>query len=151
MDATTNFLRTAVERRYRDFRAGAAASAATIALGAVALGFATTAAFGQLSTIMGPVAAATVTACAYAAATGLILAVRALRRRATRSRDEAAPSMSSGAEGEKAWRMHPGQVSAVESDALLMQALKLGSELSTMQLLFVALFGGFVAGRNIRK
>ena len=142
--------RASVQRRCREFWSDIAVSAVVLALCVVALGIATAAAFGELRTITGGILAATILAGAYAAAAILIAAIRAMRRRTTRLLVKAAAQTQAGP-ADDPWRLGPDQVSAVETEALLMQALKLGSELSTTQLLLLALFGGFVTGRTIRK
>ena len=150
IEMLTAILRTTVERRYRDFRFGVAVSTAVVSLGAISLGFATAAAFSLLRSVTGTVAAETILAGAYAGTAVLVAAVQMLRRRASRRPNVTASSRATSGTDDIP-QIQPGQAAAVGSEAPLMQALKLGSELSTMQLLAVALLGGIVAGRNFRK
>ena len=145
------FLRSAVGRRWRDLRSDVAVLAAVVLLGTVSLGFATAAAFAQLRTVAGTVEAATIMAGAYAAVAILTAAVWMLRRRGSRVRATSpAPGEATSATVDPL-QVHASEAGVLESQTLLMQAMKLGSELSTPQLLVAALIGGFVAGRNIRK
>ena len=150
IETLTAILRGIAERRYREFQFGVAVSAAVVLLGAVSLGFATVAAFTQLRTVVGAVATEAILAGAYAGAAVLLAGVRMLRRRTSRRTIATASSRAMSGIGDIP-QAQPRQAAAVETAEPLMQALKLGSELSTTQLLVVALLGGIVAGRNLRK
>ena len=144
-------LRSAVWRRCREFGSATATLIAVVSLGTISLGFASFAAFAQLRSVVGAVSAATIMAGVYAATAILVAAVQALRQRVSRPHAASPPSMSAMSASSVPMTLRLREDGAMESQALLIQAMKLGGELSTTQFLVVALLGGFLTGRAIRK
>ena len=148
--AVLDFVRQTIARQCRDIRSDAFILTIVALSGIASLAFASFAAFAWLRGVAGDVAAAAIMAGAYGAIAMLIALVRALRRR--RSRHEKEPHVNrEAAENGRPSGDRRTDTAEIDTQALLAQAMKLGNELSTMQLLAVALLGGILAGRNIRK
>jgi hypothetical protein len=137
----------AAERRLRDVRRGAVVGAAVALLAAVSLGFATFAAYACLRASEGPALAALIVGAAYGLLALAIWAIGTARRRPRPQRPTATPPpedidalpRSSAAAG-------------TEQDLLaLIAALRLGRELSPMELVALALVGGLIAGKKLGK
>jgi hypothetical protein len=143
----TGSLGAAVERRLRDCLLGGIAATAITLFAAVSLAFGTFAAYVYFRTSDGRVIAALIVSAAYGLLAIAIWAIGVARRRSSRLRRVASASGS------------PGNIDALlqalggtpQEQLALAAALRLGGELSAMQLLALALIGGFVAGRKIGK
>jgi|SRR5579864_8521056 len=141
----TGLFGAAVERRLRDCLLGGVAATAITLFASVSLAFGTFAAYVYFRTSDGRVIAALIVSAAYGLLAIAIWAIGVGRRRSSRLRRAASAS--------------PGNVDSLlqalggtpQEQLALAAALRLGSELSAMQLLALALIGGFVAGRKLGK
>src|SRR5579863_3454199 len=137
----TGLLGAAVERRIRDCLLGGIAAAAITLFAAVSLAFGTFAAYIYFRTSEGRVIAALIVSTAYGMLAIAIWAIGMARRRFSRLRRAASASASPG-NADSLLRALGG---TPQEQLALAAALRLGGELSTMQLLVLALIGGFVA------
>lgn len=152
IDGLIDFLSGAAERRLRDCLLGSILAVLGALFAAVSLGFATFAGYASLRASEGAVAAALIVCAAYGLFALSIWTI-ALLRRSSRRRPARAPAAPAPAS--------PGSLEALlqslnaggapQDQAALAVAMQLGRELSTMQLLAVALVGGFLAGRRLGK
>jgi hypothetical protein len=148
----TDLLEAATERRLRDFLLGVSAVAAVALFAVVSLGFGTFAAYVCLRASQGHVAAALIICVAYGLLAITILAIRvARRRRARRLRLAARASALASPENIDSLLENLVAAGAQQDQLALVAAMRLGRELSTMQLLALALVGGFIAGRKLTK
>jgi hypothetical protein len=138
----------AAERCVHDSLLTVAAVTAAALFTAVSLGFATFAGYEYCRAWDGHVAAALIVAAIYALLAIAILAIEAARRRAARLRRAAAaaspPAVDSLLQSQATPDAPPEQLA-------LIAAMRLGRELSTMQLLALTLAAGFMAGRKLRE
>ena len=138
----------AAERCLHDSLLGAATFTAAALFTAVSLGFATFAAYGYFRASEGPVAAALVVAATYGLLAIAILAIGIARRRAARLRRAAAASSPRNVD---ALIQSLAATGAPQDQLALIGAMRLGRELSTMQLLVLTIAAGFMAGRKLYK
>ena len=139
----------AAERCLHDSLLGVATFTAAALFTAVSLGFATFAAYDYFRASEGPVAAALIVAAAYGLLAIAILAIGVARRRAARLRRAAAAA--SPRECRCAASVCGRERTRRRKQLALIAAMRLGRELSTMQLLALTLAAGFMAGKNLRK
>jgi hypothetical protein len=145
----TGLLSAAAERRLGDFLLGAAAVAGMVALfAAVSLGFGAFAIYAYLQASQGRVVAALIVCAAFGAAAIAICAITMARRRARRSRLAARASSARAGDIDSLLR-HLAAAGAQQDQLAL--AARLARELSPMQLLALALAGGFIAGKKLAK
>jgi hypothetical protein len=144
----TGLLSAAAERRLGDFLLGAAVAGMVALLAAISLGFGAFAVFAYLRASQGSVVAALIVCAAFGAAAIAICAIAMARRRGRRSR-QAAKASSARAEDIDSLLQH--LVAACGQQDQLALAARLGRELSPMQLLALALVGGFIAGKKLTK
>ena len=138
----------ATQRRLRDFLLGAAVAGMAALFAAVSLGFGVFALYAYLQASQGRVVAASIICAAFAATAIAIWATGIARRRARRSRRAA---MASSAPVEDIDALLRRFVAAGAEGDQLATAARLGRELSPMQLLALALVGGFIAGQKLSK
>ena len=115
---------------------------------AVSLGFGAFAAYAYLQASQGRVVAALILCAAFGATAIAIWAIAMARRRARRSR-LAARASSAPVEDIDTLLRHLVAAGAQQDQLAL--AARLGRELSPMQLLALALVGGFIAGKKLAK
>ena len=144
----TGLLSAAAERRLGDFLLGAAVAAMVALFAAVSLGFGAFAIYAYLQASQGRVVAALIVCAAFGAAAIAICAIAMARRRARRSR-QAAKASSARAGDINSLLRHLAAAGAQQDQLAL--AARLGRELSPMQLLALALAGGFIAGKKLAK
>ena len=142
----TGLLGAAAERRLSDFFLAAAAAGMAALFVAISLGFGTFGVYVYLRASQGRVAAALIVCAAYAAAAVAIWAIAMARRRARRLRLAAKASASEDIE---ALLRHLAAAGAGQKQ--LAAAMRLGRELSPMELFALALVGGFIAGKKLAK
>ena len=145
----TGLLGAATERRMGDFLLGAAVAGMVALFAAVSLGFGAFAAYAYLQASQGRVVAALIVCAAFGATAITIWAVAMARRRARRSRLAAMASASASVEDLNSILRHLVAAGAQQDQLAL--AARLGRELSPMQLLALALVGGFIAGKKLAK
>ena len=144
----------AAKRRLRNYLLGIGAVAASTLLAAASLGFGTFAAYVYLRASQGPVTAALIVCAAYGllAITSLaILAIGVARRRAGLLRRATAASAPPSPGNFDSLLQSLAAAGATQDQLALVAAMRRGRELSPMQLLAVALVGGFIAGRKLGK
>ncbi len=145
----TGLLGGAAERRLRDFLLGVAAAGAVALSAAISLGFGAFAVYAYLQASQGRVVAALIVCAAFGATAITIWAVAMARRRARRLRLAAMASASASVEDLNSILRH--LVAAGAQQDQLAAAMRLGRELSPMQLFALALVGGFIAGKKLAK
>lgn len=145
----TGFLGAAAERRLGDFLLGVAAAGVVALSAAISLGFGTFAVYAYLRASQGRVVAALIVCAAFGATAITIWAVGMARRRARRLRLAAMASASASVEDLNSILQH--LVAAGAQQDQLAAAMRLGRELSPMQLFALALVGGFIAGKKLAK
>ena len=148
----TGLLGAAVERRLHDCLFGVVATAVVGLFATVSLGFGTFAAYATLGASEGRVVAALIVGAAYGLTAIAIWGVWAARRHAGRPRRAAAaaaPAASSGTVDSLLQSLAAGGTSP--DQPALIAAMRLGRELAPMELLALALLGGFIAGRKLDK
>ncbi len=145
----TGLLGAATERRLGDFLLGAAAAGAVALFAAVSLGFGTFAVYAYLRASQGRIVAALIVCAAYGATAITIWAIGMARRRARRLRLAAMASASAPVEDIDSLLQHLLAAGAQQDQ--LAAAMRLGRELSPMQLFALALVGGFIAGKKLAK
>ena len=145
----TGFLGAAAERRLGDFLLGVAAAGVVALSAAISLGFGTFAVYAYLRASQGRVVAALIVCAAFGATAITIWAVAMARRRARRLRLAAMASASASVEDLNSILQH--LVAAGAKQDQLAAAMRLGRELSPMQLFALALVGGFIAGKKLAK
>ena len=138
----------AAERRLGDFLLGAAVAGMVALFAAVSLGFGAFAIYAYLQASQGRVVAALIVCAAFGAAAIAICAIAMARRRARRSRQAAKASSARAGDIDSLLR-HLAAAGAQQDQLAL--AARLGRELSPMQLLALALAGGFIAGKKLTK
>lgn len=133
----------------RDFLIGMVGAEVVTLLGAVSLGFGTFAGYAHLSATQGPVFAGLVIAAAYGvvAVTGGIALARwhASSSKAVPAEEPAPP------ENLEALLRSLAGAGTPQDQMALIAALKVGREVSPMQLLAISLISGFFAGRTTRR
>ena len=139
----------AAERRLGDFLLGAAAAGAVALFAAVSLGFGTFAVYVYLRASQGRIVAALIVCAAYGASAITIWAIGMARRRARRLRLAAMASRRRPLEDIDSLLQH--LLAAGAQQEQLAAAMRLGRELSPMQLFALALVGGFIAGKKLTK
>ena len=144
----TGLLSAAAERRLGDFLLGAAVAGMVALFAAVSLGFGAFAIYAYLQASQGRVVAALIVCAAFGAAAIAICAIAMARRRARRSRQAA--KASSARAGDIDLLLRHLAAAGAQQDQLALAA-RLGRELSPMQLLALALAGGFIAGKKLTK
>ena len=145
----TGLLGAAAERRLGDFLLGVAAAGVVALSAAISLGFGTFAVYAYLRASQGRVVAALIVCAAFGATAITIWAVGMARRRARRLRLAAMASASAPVEDLDSLLQH--LVAAGAQQDQLAAAMRLGRELSPMELFALALVGGFIAGKKLAK
>jgi hypothetical protein len=145
----TGLLGGAAERRLGDFLLGVAAAGVVALSAAISLGFGTFAVYAYLRASQGRVVAALIVCAAFGTTAITIWAVGMARRRARRLRLAAMASASASVEDLNSILQH--LVAAGAQQDQLAAAMRLGRELSPMQLFALALVGGFIAGKKLAK
>jgi Kef-type K+ transport system membrane component KefB len=143
----TGLLGASAERRLGDLLLGVAVAGMVALCAVVSLGFGTFAVYIYLRASQGRVVAALILCAAYGATAIAIWAIAMARRRARRSR--LAPVAPASAPVEDIDSLLRRLAAAGAEQEQLALAARLGRELSPMQLLALALVGGFIAGRNL--
>ena len=146
----TGLLGGAAERRLGDLLFAAAAAGAVALFAAVSLGFGTFAVYVYLRASQGRIVAALIVCAAYGASAIAIWAIGMARRRARRLR-LAAMASSAPAPLEDLDSLLLHVLAAGAQQEQLAAAMRLGRELSPMQLFALALIGGFIAGKKLAK
>ena len=142
-------LRAATERRLQDFLLCVAAATLVDMFGAVSLGFGTFAVYVHLRASEGRVVAALIVCAAYGLVAITIGAIWLARRRGGRLRRAASASASPGTVESLLQAL---AAAGTPQDPLVLDAaMRLGRALSPMQLVALALIGGFIAGRKPGK
>jgi len=145
----TGLLGGAAERRLGDFLLGVVAAGVVALSAAISLGFGTFAVYAYLRASQGRVVAALIVCAAFGTTAITIWAVGMARRRARRLRLAAMASASASVEDLNSILQH--LVAAGAQQDQLAAAMRLGRELSPMQLFALALVGGFIAGKKLAK
>ena len=145
----TNLLDVATERRFRAFLLGVGAAAVVTMFAIASLGFGALGAYGYLRPMEGSVAAALI----LGAASGVLaLAIGAFtwtRRRARRMQANAAASTPAG--NVNSFLQGFIATGAPDQQSTLDAAMRFAHDMTPMQLVALALIGGFIAGRKLRK
>jgi hypothetical protein len=139
------------ERRLSNFVLGVGAAAAVALFASVSLGFGTFAAYVYLRASQGRVVAALIVCAAYGMFAIAIWTIEGARRRASRLRRADAASPPTSLENVDLLLQYLGAANGPQGQSALLAATRLGRELSPMQLLVLALIGGFIAGRKLGK
>jgi hypothetical protein len=145
----TGLLGAAAEQRLGDFLLAVAGAGIMALFATVSLGFGTFAVYAYLRASQGRVVAALIICAAYGATAITIWAIGMARRRARRLRLAAMASASAPVADIDSLLRHLVAAGA-QQDQLALVA-RLGRELSPMQLLALALIGGFIAGKKLAK
>ena len=145
----TNLLDVATERHFRAFLLGVGAAAVVTMFAIASLGFGAFGAYGYLRPVVGPVA----TALILCGASGLLaLVIGAFiwtRRRARRMQANAAASTPAG--NVNSFLQGFIATGAPDQQSTLDAAMRFAHDMTPMQLVALALIGGFTAGRKLRK
>ena len=139
------------EQRLSNFARGVGAAAAVALFAAVSLGFGTFATYVYLRASQGRVVAALIVCAAYGMLAIAIWAIGVARRRASRLRRADAAPPPASPENVDLLLQYLVAASGPQGQSALLAATRLGRELSPMQLLVLALIGGFIAGRKLRN
>jgi len=145
----TNLLDVATERRFRAFLLGVGAAAVVTMFAITSLGFGAFAAYGYLRPVEGPVAAALILCAASGALALAIGAFTWTRRRARRMQANAAASTPAG--NVNSFLQGFIATGAPDQQSTLDAAMRFARDITPMQLVALALIGGFTAGRKLRK
>ena len=143
----TNLLDVATERRFRAFLLGVGAAAVVTMFAMASLGFGAFAAYGYLRPVEGPVAAALILCGASGLLALVIGAFTWTRRRARRMQANAAASTPAG----NSFLQSFIATGAPDQQSTLDAAMRFARDITPMQLVALALIGGFTAGRKLRK
>jgi hypothetical protein len=138
----TALLAAAAGRGPRNLLLGAAAATLAALFAAVSLGFGTFAAYIYLRASEGRVVAALIVAAAYGLLAITIGVIGAARQRAVRLRRAAAASAPASRGNVDSLLQHLAAAGSAENQQALVAA---------MQLLALALIGGFIAGRKLAR
>ncbi len=145
----TNLLDVATERRLRAFLLGVGAAAVVTMFAMASLGFAAFAAYGYLRPVEGPVAAALILCGASGLIALVIGAFTWTRRRARRMQASAAASTPAG--NVNSFLQGLIATGSPDQQSTLDAAMRLARDMTPMQLVALALIGGFTACRKLRK
>ena len=145
----TNLLDVATERRFRAFLLGVGAAAVVTMFAIASLGFGAFGAYGYLRPVVGPMGAALVLCGTFGLLALVIGAFTWTRRRARRMQANAAAStptrnVNSFLQGFIA-------TGAPDQQSTLDAAMRFARDITPMQLVALALIGGYTAGRKLRK
>jgi hypothetical protein len=150
----TGLLGYAAERSLSDVVSGIVAAMAVALLLATSLGFGTFAAYSYLRGLEGDVAAALIVGAAYGLAALTIWVFWAVHRRHVRRARCAAkvPALPPAPAGTVTSVLESLAAAGTPQDREVMAAaMRLGRELSPMQLLALVAIGGFIVGRKLDK
>ena len=145
----TNLLDVATERRFRAFLLGVGAAAVVTMFAMASLGFGAFAAYGYLRPVEGPVAAALILCGASGLLALVIGAFIWTRRRARRMQANAAASTP--ARNVNSFLQGFIATGAPDQQSTLDAAMRFARDITPMQLVALALIGGYTAGRKLRK
>ena len=145
----TNLLDVATERRFRAFLLGVGAAAVVTMFAMASLGFGAFAAYGYLRPVEGPVGAALILCGASGLLALVIGAFTWTRRRARRRQANAAASTPAG--NVNSFLQGFIATGAPDQQSTLDAAMRFARDITPMQLVALALIGGFTAGRKLRK
>jgi uncharacterized membrane protein len=145
----TNLLDVATERRFRAFLLGVGAAAVVTMFAMASLGFGAFAAYGYLRPVVGPMGAALVLCGTFGLLALVIGAFTWTRRRARRMQANAAASTP--AENVNSFLQGFIATGAPDQQSTLDAATRFARDITPMQLVALALIGGFTAGRKLRK
>jgi len=145
----TNLLEVATERRFRAFLLGVGAAAVVTMFAMASLGFGAFAAYGYLRPVEGPAAAALILCAASGALALAIGAFTWTRRRARRMQANAAASTLAG--NVNSFLQGFIATGAPDQQSTLDAVMRFARDMTPMQLVALALIGGFTAGRKLRK
>jgi hypothetical protein len=145
----TNLLDVATVRYFRVSLLGVGAAAVVTIFAITSLGFGAFAAFGYLRPVEGPAAAALILCAASGALALAIGAFTWTRRRARRMRPNAAASTPAG--NVNSFLQSFIATGAPDQQSTLDGAMRFARDMTPMQLVALALIGGFTAGRKVRK
>jgi hypothetical protein len=144
----TALFRVTAEQRVREFLLGVVAAVVATLFAAVSLGFGTFSAYVYLCASEGRVVAALIVGAVY----GLVaITIWVTRRRTSCFRHAAAASAPATSGTSDALIQSLAAAGTPQDQLALVTAMRLGRELTPMQLLALALIGGYVAGRKIGK
>jgi hypothetical protein len=144
----TALLAAAAGRGPRNLLLGAAAATLAALFAAVSLGFGTFAAYIYLRASEGRVVAALIVAAAYGLLAITIGVIGAARLRLRRAAAASAPASRGNVDS---LLQHLAAAGSAENQQALVAAMQRGREFSPMQLLALALIGGFIAGRKLAR
>jgi uncharacterized membrane protein len=145
----TNLLDVATERRFRAFLLGVGAAAVVTMFATASLKFGAFAAYGYLRPVVGPMGAALVLCGTFGLLALVIGAFTWTRRRARRMQANAAASTP--AENVNSFLQGFIATGAPDQQSTLDAATRFARDITPMQLVALALIGGFTAGRKLRK
>lgn len=136
-----------IEQRVRDSMLGIAVMIVGALFATVSLGFGTFGAYVYVSESEGPVVTALIMSATYGLLAIVIWAVWAARRRAAAGRRGAAAPANPG---NVDWLQSLAGAGTPEDQQALAAAMRLGRQLSPIQVLALALISGFIAGRKLK-
>ena len=145
----TNLLDVATERRFRAFLLGVGAAAVVTMFAMASLGFGAFAAYGYLRPVVGPMGAALILCGTFGLLALVIGAFTWTRRRARRRQANAAASTPAG--NVNSFLQGFIATGAPDQQSTLDAAMRFARDITPMQLVALALIGGFTAGRKLRK
>lgn len=146
----TGLLGAVAERALADLLLGVIAAAAVALLAGISLAFGTFAAYVHLSVTEGPVVAAMIVGAVYGLLAIMTCAFVMVRRRRRLRVAVASASAVPPGNVESLLQSLAGAGAPLDQQAMA-AALQLGRELSPIQLLALALIGGFITGRTLGK
>jgi hypothetical protein len=138
-----------IEQRVRDSLLGIGVIIVSALFATVSLGFGTFGAYVYVSESEGPVVTALILCALYGLLAFVIWAVWAARRRAALGRRAAAAPTTPGNVDSLIQSL--AGAGAPEDQQALAAAMRLGRQLSPIQILALALISGFIAGRKLSK
>jgi len=142
----------AAERSLRDVVPAIVVAVSVALLSAISLGFGTFAAYGYLRGLLGGVVAALIVCAAYGLVAITIWVVWTVRRRRAARRVRCAAAAAPAPVGPVTSLLEAlAEAGTPEDREVMAAAARLGRELSPVQLLALAVIGGFIVGRKLDK
>src|SRR5271166_627109 len=147
----TGFIAAVAKRRLRDFLLGVVAATFAALFATVSLGFGTFAAYIYLRALEGRAVAALIVCATYGLLAITIGLIGAASQRAGRLRRAALASAPASRGNVRSLLQYFAAAGTAQDQQALEAAMRLGREFSTMQLLALALIGGFIVGRRLTR
>ena len=147
----TGLLGSAAERSLRDVVPAVIVAMSITLFSAISLGFGTFAAYSYLRGLLGYVVAALIVCAAYGLVAVTIWVVWTVRRRQARRVRCAAAAAPAPVGPVTSLLQSLAEAGSSQDREIMAAAARLGREISPMELLALAVIGGFIVGRKLDK